>query len=70
MKYEFKPEEIWWAVLTGVVIFAFQLLADFDPATITDWRVWGVAAVGGAVRAGAAAGLVAVARMLKKTPRR
>ena len=64
--YNFKIlEEIGWAILTGVVIFAFQVLSDFDPSTITDWQTWGVAAAGGAIRAGAAAGLIALTRMVK-----
>ena len=64
--YKFKAtEEIGWAILTGVVIFAFQILSDFDPSTITNWETWGVAVAGGAVRAGAAAGLIALTRMAK-----
>jgi len=64
--YKFKAtEEIGWAILTGVVIFAFQVLSDFDPATVADWETWGVAVAGGVVRAGAAAGLVALTRMVK-----
>ena len=64
--YKFKAtEEIGWAILTGVVIFAFEVLSNFDPSTVADWRVWGVAVAGGAVRAGAAAGLIALTRMVK-----
>ena len=51
--------------MTGVVIFAFQILSDFDPSTVADWETWGVAVAGGAVRAGAAAGLIALTRIVK-----
>ena len=36
-------------------VFALQVAAEFEPATISDWRTWAVALGSGAVRAAAAA---------------
>lgn len=63
MTYTFKPIELFWAALTAITTVVLQALVDFDPSTITDWQAWAVGIGAGAVRAGAAALLVAIARM-------
>ena len=58
MTYTFKPVELFWAALTAVVTVVLQALITFDPAEITDWRLWAIGIGAGAVRAAAAALIV------------
>ena len=48
-------EEAGWAVLIAVVVSLLQVLIDFDPAKIVDFRVWAISLGAGAVRAAAIA---------------
>lgn len=48
---------MWWAVLTAVAVSILQVLAEFEPAAITDLKTWGIAVGAGAVRAAAVAAL-------------
>lgn len=51
-------KEFLWAVSVAVATALLQVLVDFDPVKITDWKVWVVGVGAGLVRAGAAAALV------------
>ena len=54
--YNFKiVEELAWAAAVGAGVFLLQVAAEFDPAVITDWTAWGIAAASGALRAAAGA---------------
>ncbi len=56
MAYKFKKlEEVSWAVLVVVVMFAAQVLIEFDLEVIDDWETWAKALGAGAVRAAAGA---------------
>ena len=44
-------QELIWAVLTGAGIAFAQILVDFQPETVTDWKLWAVAGVGAIIRA-------------------
>ena len=56
MAYDFKVlPEVGWAVLVAVVVFAAQVLIEFDPEVIDDWETWAKALGAGAVRAAAGA---------------
>lgn len=48
-------QEAAWAVLIAVVVSLLQVLVDFDPAKIADFRVWVISLGAGAVRAAAIA---------------
>ena len=52
MKYDFKfwSEAAWAAGITALI---FALTAFVDSATVTDWKAWTIALVGGAGRAAA-----------------
>ncbi len=61
MRYDFKMlEEVAWACVVAVAVFAVQLLVEFDAAEVEDWRAYGVAAGSGAVRV---VGAVLLARL-------
>lgn len=52
MDYQFKPnQELLWAVYTALVLAIGQILVDFEPETITDWRFWAINAAGALARA-------------------
>lgn len=52
MDYQFKPnQEIVWAIVTAAVLAIAQILMEFDPATIGDWRFWAINASGAVARA-------------------
>ena len=54
--YDFKKApELAWIAAVAAGVFALQVAAEFDPATISNWRTWAVALGSGAVRAAAAA---------------
>ena len=56
--YDFKPtSEFFWFLFVTALVQSFQVLKDFDPATITDWKAWAIALGAGAVRAVAGAAL-------------
>lgn len=58
MKYTFRPlPELYWGVVTAASIVVLTALFTFNPETVTDWRAWGIALGGGAVRAAAGAAL-------------
>lgn len=62
MRYEWKmAPELAWIAAVAAGVAALQVLEQFDPAAIHDWRMWGVALGAGAVRAAAGA-LLAFAR--------
>ena len=42
--------ELGWAAAFAVATYAAQVLADFDPDTISDWQTYAVAIGAGAVR--------------------
>jgi hypothetical protein len=61
MDYKFKKlEELGWAAAIGAGIFGLQVLADFDPSTVTDWKTYAIASGAGALRAAGAAALVLI----------
>ena len=62
MNYDFKAlPELGWAALIGAGIFVVEMLTKFDlEAVMTDPWTWVIALVGGSVRAGAAALLIAI----------
>ena len=63
MQYDFKRvQELAWFALVAVGVFLLVLAADFDMDTITDWKAYGIAALSGAIRAGAAALLAQVGK--------
>jgi hypothetical protein len=56
MRYTYKFwHELGWAVFVALVTFLATQLLNFDAATITDWKIWGIAIASGCVRAVAAA---------------
>jgi hypothetical protein len=62
-RYEFKSlEELAWFVLVAAATVLFQVLAEFDPSTIEDWRTWFIALGAAMVRAAAGAALAWLAR--------
>lgn len=62
MRYNFKAlEEIGWSMAVAGGIFIFELLANLDPnEALADPKTYGVAALGGLVRAVFAAGLARI----------
>lgn len=44
-------------IATKMVMALFQVLIEFDPTKIEDWRVWLISVLGTVVRVGAAAGI-------------
>jgi hypothetical protein len=62
-EYEFKAlAELGWFVLVAAMTVLFQVLAEFDPSTIEDWRTWFIALGAAMVRAAAGAALAWLAR--------
>lgn len=58
MTYRFKPlPELYWGVVTAFSVVILTALFTFNPETVTDWRAWGIALGGSAVRAAAGAAL-------------
>jgi|6_EtaG_2_1085325.scaffolds.fasta_scaffold02358_2 hypothetical protein len=54
--YDFKRlDELAWAAGVAAVIFAAQVLVEFDPDKIADWQTWAVSIAAGAIRAAAGA---------------
>ena len=69
--YQIKPgPEIIWAVLIGAAVAIAQILVDFQPEVITDWKLWAVASIGAVVRAVGVSVLAALgkARVVKGDP--
>ncbi len=63
MDYDFnRGKELAWFAAVAAGTFLLVLAADFDIDTITDWRAYGIAALSGAIRAGAAAVLARLGR--------
>lgn len=59
--YDFKiAQETAWVAAVAAGVAVLQVLKEFDPAIVTDWRTWAVALGAGMVRAAAAAVLAAV----------
>jgi hypothetical protein len=59
--YRFKVgPEIVWAIVVATLTPLLIALSQFDPNLISDYRVWGVGLLAGAVRAAAAAVLAAL----------
>lgn len=55
MTYNFKFwQELAWGVLVAVLVAFAQALIQFDASAVTDWNVWLLAIISGAVRAVAA----------------
>ena len=58
VRYTFRPlPELYWGVVTAASIVLLTALFTLQPEAVTDWRAWGIALGGGAVRAAAGAGL-------------
>lgn len=69
MKYRFKPlQELYWGVVTAFSVVILTALFTLQPEAVTDWRAWGIALGGGAVRAAAGAGLDWLRRSLSPDP--
>jgi hypothetical protein len=51
MTYDFKfMQELMWSIVVAVAFAIGQILLEFDPSKITDWRLWAVSAAGGIAR--------------------
>lgn len=58
--YDMKiGEELFWSLIVAGFTMLAQLLAETDPATVGDWRVWAVGIAAGVARAVLAAGIAA-----------
>lgn len=55
-------EELVWGLIVAVTTYLLQVLVEFKPEIISDWRAWGIALAAGMVRAGAAALLVIIGK--------
>lgn len=54
--YEFKRlQEYAWAGIVAALVFGLQVLVEFDPDKVTDWKAWAIALGAGMVRAVAGA---------------
>ena len=63
MDYQFEGlKEFGWFVGTAVATALFQLLVEFSPDKITDWRTWAIGIGAAALRAGAGAALAFLAK--------
>lgn len=61
MTYRFKPRaELVWFVAVAAGAAVLQVLVDFDPANVADWRTYVVALGAAGVRAAAGAALDAL----------
>lgn len=61
--YDYKKlQELGWMLATAAGTTLLQVLIDFDPAKVSDWKLWAISLGAGAVRAIAAAGLVWLGR--------
>jgi hypothetical protein len=69
VKYQFKPlPELYWGVVTAFSVVILTALFTLQPEAVTDWRAWGIALGGGAVRAAAGAGLDYLRRSMTEEP--
>lgn len=60
--YHFKvTQEVVWFIAIAILTPLITVAADFDPNTITNWRVWAVGVVAACIRAGGAAILTFIA---------
>jgi hypothetical protein len=57
-----RGEEIAWIALVAVVVFVLEILVEFDPDAISDWRLWAISLGAGCVRAAAGAILGALTK--------
>ena len=57
-----RVEEIGWAAGVAAGVAALTVLVQWNPDTITDYRTWAVALLGGCVRAAAGAVLATIGR--------
>lgn len=62
MRYTFKRAEFVWLVLVAAAVAGLEVAVRFDPAAISDWRTWAIAAGAGIVRAAAGAALAYLTR--------
>lgn len=63
MRYEFKAwDELLWMVGVSAAVAGLQVLVDFDPAQIADWKFWLVSLGAGMVRAAAGAAIAVLTR--------
>jgi hypothetical protein len=60
-----------WALLSGLAVFATEVLVGFRPEEVKDWETWAVVAVGALVRSLAVAllGAFGKARMAPSEPK-
>lgn len=59
--YTFKlTQETLWIIVVAVLTPLLLALSQFDPETITDYRVWAVSIAASMIRAGAAAVIAAL----------
>jgi hypothetical protein len=62
-EYEFKAlAELAWFVLVAAMTVLFQVLAEFEPSTIEDWRTWFIAVGAAMIRASGGAALAWLAK--------
>lgn len=67
MSYDFKRlPELGWAVGIAIALVLFQVLVDFDPETVENWKTWAVAVGAAGTRAAGAAGLNWLRQSLKR----
>lgn len=51
MRYKFRPlAELYWGILTTVLLAILPGLLTFDPAAVVDWKAWALALLGAAIR--------------------
>lgn len=69
MKYTFRPlPELYWGVVVAASLVLLQALFTLQPEQITDWQIWAVALLGGALRAAAGAALDYIRRSIDHEP--
>ena len=58
MQYTFKlKKEAVWFVVVAMIVALLEILVRFDPAAVTDWKLWLVSLGAAAVRAGSGAAI-------------
>lgn len=51
MRYKFRPlPELYFGVLTAVIIAVLPGFLTFDPLAVPDWRAWSLALIGAIIR--------------------